>query len=57
LDLKLVKAIVTGNFTPSPMQRQRLAALGVSLDDVSWGHAVPVEQLRATVRNAGVSLD
>ena len=47
LDAKLVKAIVDGNYTPSPSQRQRLAAaLGVSTDDISWKHAVPVQHLR-----------
>ena len=47
LDTKLVQAIVSGNFIPSPAQRQRLAAaFGVSTDDISWGHSVPVEHLR-----------
>ena len=47
LDAKLIKAIVSGNYTPSPLHRQRLAtALGVSTDDISWGHAVAVEHLR-----------
>ena len=54
LDLKLVKAIVSGNYTPSPVQRQRLAAaLGVSLEDISWGHAVPVEHLRGNGPQCG----
>jgi transcriptional regulator with XRE-family HTH domain len=54
LDVKLVKAIVSGNFTPSPMHRQRLAAaLGVSLDDIAWGHAVPVEHLRGNGPQCG----
>jgi ribosome-binding protein aMBF1 (putative translation factor) len=54
LDLKLVKAIVSGNFTPSPVHRQRLAAaLGVSVEDVSWGHAVPVEHLRGNGPQCG----
>ena len=54
LDLKLVKAIVSGNFTPSPVQRQRLAAaLGVSPEDVSWEHAVPVEHLRGNGPQCG----
>jgi ribosome-binding protein aMBF1 (putative translation factor) len=54
LDLKLVKAIVSGNFTPSPMQRERLAAaLSVSLEEVSWGHAVPVEHLRGNGPQCG----
>ncbi len=47
LDGKLVNAIVSGNYTASPLQRQRLAtALGVSTDDISWGHAVPVQYMR-----------
>jgi transcriptional regulator with XRE-family HTH domain len=54
LDRKLVKAIVTGNFTPSPLQRQRLAAaLGVSVGEVSWDHAVPVEHLRGNGPQCG----
>ncbi len=56
LDAKLVKAIVSGNYTPSPSQRQRLAAaLGVSTDDISWGHAVPVEHLRGNGPQCGRS--
>ena len=54
LDAKLVKAIVSGNFTPSPFQRQRLAAaLGLSVDDISWDHAVPVEHLRGNGPQCG----
>ena len=46
LEAKLVKAIATGNYTPSPTERQRLAAaLDVSVDDIAWGHAVPVDHL------------
>ena len=54
LDRKLVKAILSGNFTPSPMHRQRLAtAPGVSSEDVSWEHAVPVEHLRGNGPQCG----
>jgi len=54
LDPKLVKAIVSGNFTPSPTQRQRLAAaLRVAVGDISWGHAVPVEHLRGNGPQCG----
>ena len=54
LEAKLVKAIVNGNYTPSPSQRQSLArALGVSVDDISWGHAVPVQFLRGNGRQTG----
>ena len=56
LDAKVVKAIVSGNYTPSPSQRQRLAAaLGVSTDDISWGHAVQVEHLRGNGPQCGRS--
>jgi len=54
LDAKLVKAIVTGNYTPSPFERKRLAeALGISIEDVAWGHAVPVEHMRGNGPQTG----
>ncbi|MBM3810865.1 MAG: helix-turn-helix transcriptional regulator [Acidimicrobiia bacterium] len=47
LDLKLVDAIVKGNFTASPTQRKLLAAaLNVPVEEISWTHAVPVEPMR-----------
>ena len=56
LDAKLVKAVVSGNYTPSPVQRQRLAAaLGVSVEDISWEHAVSVEHLRGNGPQCGRS--
>jgi hypothetical protein len=54
LDRKLVQAIVSGNYTASPSQRQRLAAaLGVSSGDISWGHAVPVQHMRGNGPQSG----
>jgi ribosome-binding protein aMBF1 (putative translation factor) len=56
LDRKLVKAIVSGNYTASPTERQRLAAvLGVSTDEISWGHQVPVQHLRGNGPQSGRS--
>jgi hypothetical protein len=56
LDAKLVKAIVSGNYTPSPSQRKCLAAaLGVAIDDISWGHTVPVQYLRGNGPQSGRS--
>ena len=56
LDAKLVKAIVSGNYTPSPSQRQRLAAaLSVSTDDISWEHTVPVQHMRGNGPQSGRS--
>ena len=55
-DKRLVKAVVSGNFTPSPEQRQRLAAaVGVSTEDVSWDHAVSVQHLRGNGPQCGRS--
>ncbi len=55
-DGTLVRAIAKGAYTPSPLQRQRLAAaLGVSTDDISWGHAVPVEYMRGNGPQSGRS--
>lgn len=46
LDRKIVEAIVHGRYTPSPQQRQRLSnALGVSPEQVAWGHTTPVEHI------------
>jgi ribosome-binding protein aMBF1 (putative translation factor) len=46
LDAKVVQAIVSGNYTPSPAERTRLAAaLDVPVEEISWGHTVPVEHL------------
>lgn len=56
LDSPRVKAIVSGNYTPSPSDRQRLAtALGVSIGEIAWGHSVPVEHLRGNGPQSGRS--
>jgi hypothetical protein len=56
LDAKLVAAIVSGNYTASPLQRERLAAaLGVPKDEISWGHTVAVEHLRGNGPQVGRS--
>ena len=47
LDSRTVQAIVRGQYTPSPAQRDRIAeALGVPRDEISWGHTIPVQHLR-----------
>ena len=56
MDAKIVKAIVSGNYTASPTERQRLAAtLNVSIEDIAWGHEVPVEHLRGNGPQSGRS--
>ncbi len=42
-----VEAIVVGRWTPSPSERQKIAAaFGVSIDDVSWGHSMEPRNVR-----------
>ena len=54
LERQVVKAVVAGQYTPSPSQRQRLAAaLRVSVDDISWGHTVEVQYLRGNGPQTG----
>ena len=56
LDARLVKAIVEGQYTPSPSQRQRLAAVvGVAVDEIDWGHSIPVQHLRGNGPQSGRS--
>ena len=46
-DSKVVALILAGSYTPSPSQRQRLAdAVGMSKDDIAWGHTIEVQHLR-----------
>ncbi len=46
LDRKVLEAILHGRYTPSPAQRQRVAAaLGVGVEQVLWGHSTPVSHL------------
>ena len=46
LEPKVLDAILHGRYTPSPQQRQRLAAaLGVELEQITWGHTQQVEHM------------
>ena len=46
LDRKVLAAIVNGRYTPSPQQRQRVAAaLGIRPEQIAWGHTAPVEHI------------
>jgi transcriptional regulator with XRE-family HTH domain len=41
-----VLAIVLGRWTPSPTERQKIAAVfGVAIDEISWGHKTPIQHL------------
>ncbi len=46
LELKRVQAIYLGRWTPSPIERERIAtALGSAPEDVAWGHATPIQHI------------
>jgi transcriptional regulator with XRE-family HTH domain len=41
-----VLAIVLGRWTPSPAERQKIAAVfGVALNEIAWGHKTPIQHL------------
>jgi transcriptional regulator with XRE-family HTH domain len=47
LPIDRVAAIAHGRWTPSPAEREKLAAaLGVSVTDVSWGHTMNPRNVR-----------
>jgi hypothetical protein len=42
-----VEAIAVGRWTPSPAEREKIAAaFGVSIEDVSWGHTMDPRNIR-----------
>jgi transcriptional regulator with XRE-family HTH domain len=46
LEKRVAQHIVEGQWTPSPKQRERVAAaLGVTVDEIRWGHSTPVEHM------------
>lgn len=46
VDEQRVLAILQGRWTPSPVDRDRIAAaLGLARDQIIWDHKVPVQHL------------
>ena len=46
LDERRVKAIVEGRWTPSPAERDKIAAVfGLTRDQIAWGHKATVEHI------------
>jgi transcriptional regulator with XRE-family HTH domain len=46
LDRPRVMAIYLGRWTPSPAERDRLAAaLGVTKEEITWGHKTPIQHI------------
>jgi transcriptional regulator with XRE-family HTH domain len=47
LDDKRVQAILEGRWTPSPTERDRIAAVfGLTRDQIAWGHKNPVAHVQ-----------
>jgi hypothetical protein len=46
LDEQRVLAIVLGRWTPSPQERDRVAAVfGLTREQISWGHKTPIQHI------------
>jgi transcriptional regulator with XRE-family HTH domain len=46
LDEQRVLAIVLGRWTPSPSERDRIAAVfGLTRDGITWGHKTPIQHI------------
>ena len=46
LDEQRVLAIMLGRWTPSPAERDRIAAaFGLTRDQIAWGHKTPVQHI------------
>lgn len=46
LDEQRVLAIVLGRWTPSPAERDKIAAVfGLTRDEIVWGHKTPIQHI------------
>jgi DNA-binding XRE family transcriptional regulator len=46
LDEQRVVAIVLGRWTPSPTERDKIAAVfGLTRDQIAWGHRTPIQHI------------
>lgn len=46
VDVQRVTAILLGRWTPSPQERDAIAAVfGLTRDQVSWGHKTPIQHI------------
>ena len=46
LEIERVQAIIEGRWTPSPAERDRVAAVfGVTREEIAWGHKSSVEHI------------
>jgi hypothetical protein len=46
LDEHRILAIVLGRWTPSPVERDKVAAaFGLTRDQIAWGHKTPIQHI------------
>jgi transcriptional regulator with XRE-family HTH domain len=46
MDKRRVEAIVAGRWTPSPAEREKVAAVfGLTRDQITWGHKTPIQHI------------
>ena len=47
MDVERVAAVADGRWTPSPQERERIAAaFGLQVDEISWGHTMNPRNVR-----------
>lgn len=46
LDEQRVVAIILGRWTPSPLERDKIAGVfGLARDQIAWGHTTPIQHI------------
>jgi hypothetical protein len=46
LDEQRIMAIILGRWTPSPAERDKVAAaFGLTRDQIAWGHKTPIQHI------------
>jgi transcriptional regulator with XRE-family HTH domain len=46
IDMVRLRSIFLGRWTPSPEERQKIAAaLSVEVDAIAWGHVIPIQHI------------
>ncbi len=46
LEESRVLAIIMGRWTPSPVERQKIASVfSVGIDEITWGHKTPIQHI------------
>ncbi|MBP87656.1 MAG: hypothetical protein CMJ64_13190 [Planctomycetaceae bacterium] len=46
LDLPKLRAVFQNRWTPSPIEREKIAgAIGIPWEEIAWGHETPIQHI------------